>query len=398
MPTYPLPTLAPTVTVTGISAPSYNDVYQSLVAEFQSIYGSDIVLDSSSQDGQWLGVLAQAIYDCGQAAVQVFQGFSPTFAQGAGLSSLVKLTGITRGTPTHSTVAVSVGGHANATVVNGVVADDAGNLWNLPASVTIGSGGTVATTATAQDAGALSLGSGVSLTLNNPQLGWQTCVTTAAANAGLAVETDAELRARQYASTAIPSLGIRESIYSTVSNLSGVFSCTVYDNDTGSTDGNGVPAHSIAVVVGGGIVQDIVDAIGKTKPPGAQTYGTTSGSYTDQYGLVTPINFFALGLVPIFFAITVQRLTGFDSVNTPTAIQNALAAWLNKLRPGQSVYFSQAMAVAGLPDENGNPDPTFDITIFYMGTSASPTTSATIPMVFNQQAQGIPANAAITLV
>lgn len=398
MPTYPLPTLAPTVTLTGISAPSYNDVYQSLVAWFQSIYGSDIVIDSSSQDGQWLGVLAQVIYDCGQGAVAVFQAFSPTFAQGAGLSSLVKLTGITRGTPTHSAVATRVGGHANATISNGVVVDEAGNLWNLPTSVTIGSGGTTDTTATAQEAGALALGSGITLTINNPQLGWQTAVTTAAAVAGLAVETDAELRSRQYASTAIPALGIREAIFSTVSNLAGVFSCTVYDNDTGSTDGNGVPAHSIAVVVGGGTTQNIIDAIGETKPPGAQTYGTTSGTYTDQYGLTTPVNFFQLGLVPIYFAITVQMLTGFDTVNTPTKIQNALAAWLNLLTAGKAVYYSQALSVAGLPDAFGNPDPTYDITVFYMGTSASPTTSATIPMVFNQQAQGVAANVAITLI
>jgi len=397
MPTYPLPTLAPTVDGTGISAPSYNDIYLSLIASFQSIYGSDIYIAADSQDGQWIGVLAQAIYDSGQAAVAVFQAFSPTFAQGAGLSSLVKLTGITRGVPTNSTAPVNVVGQANATIVNGVAEDTAGNLWNLPTSVTIPSGGSISVTATAQTPGSIQAIVGAINTINNPQLGWQSVVNTAAATPGAAVETDAELRVRQYNSTAISALGIRESIFSVVSNLAGVTSCTVYDNDTGSTDSNGVPAHSIAVIVGGGTISDIVNAIGETKPPGAQTYGTTSGTYTDQYGLTTPINFFILADITVYYAVTVQPLAGFDSVNTPGLIQAALASYTNQLNIGEEVSYFQAISAAGLPDANGRPNNTFKLTALYLGTAASPSTITDIPITFNEQPQTVAANAAITV-
>lgn len=392
--TYPLSTLAPTVDGTGIIPVSYNDIYLSLVASFQAIYGSDIYVQPDSQDGQWLGVLAQAIYDCGQVAVQVFQSFSPTYAQGAGLSSLVKLTGITRGVPTNSTAPVTVVGQANATIINGVAEDTAGNLWNLPPSVTIPTGGSISVTATAQEAGAIQAITGAINAINNPQLGWQSVTNTAPATPGAPVESDAALRERQYNSTAISALGIRESIFSVISNLSGVTSCTVYDNDTGSTDGNGVPAHSIAVIVGGGTISDIVNAIGETKPPGAQTYGTTSGTYTDQYGLTTPINFFELASVPIYYAVTVQPLAGFDSVNTPGAIQAALAAFTNALNIGEDVYYSQGIAAASLFSTVGN---TFYITQFFLGTTAGPTTTTNIVIAFNQQAQGVAANAVITV-
>jgi len=392
--TYPLSTLAPTVDGTGIIPVSYNDIYLSLVASFQAIYGSDIYVQPDSQDGQWLGVLAQAIYDCGQVAVQVFQSFSPTYAQGAGLSSLVKLTGITRGVPTNSTAPVTVVGQANATIINGVAEDTAGNLWNLPPSVTIPTGGSISVTATAQEAGAIQAITGAINAINNPQLGWQSVTNTAPATPGAPVESDAALRERQYNSTAISALGIRESIFSVISNLSGVTSCTVYDNDTGSTDGNGVPAHSIAVIVGGGTISDIVNAIGETKPPGAQTYGTTSGTYTDQYGLTTPINFFELASVPIYYAVTVQPLAGFDSVNTPGAIQAALAAFTNALNIGEDVYYSQGIAAASLFSTVGD---TFYITQFFLGTTAGPTTTTNIVIAFNQQAQGVAANAVITV-
>lgn len=395
--TYPLPTLAPTVTGTGISAPSYNDCYLSLIASFQAIYGSDIYVSPDSQDGQWIGVLTQAIYDSGQAAVKVFQAFSPTYAQGAGLSSLVKLTGITRGVPTNSTATLTVVGNANAVIVNGVAQDTAGNLWNLPASVTIPTGGSIDVTVTAQKAGAIGAIAHSINAINNPQLGWQTVDNAAAAVAGSPVETDASLRVRQYKSTAISALGIRESIFSVVSNLPGVTSCTVEDNDTGTTNSDGVPAHSIAVIVGGGTIQDISNAIGETKPPGAQTYGTTSGTYTDIYGLTTPINFYVLAEVPIYYAVTIQPLAGFDAVNTPGLIQQALADFTNALDIGEDVYFSQAMAAAGLPDGAGRPNNTFYITTFFLGTAPAPVTTTNITIAFNAQAQGVKTNASITV-
>ncbi len=397
MATIPLATFAPTVDATGISAPSYSDIYATLVYRFQQIYGSDIYVSADSQDGQWLGILAQGYYDCGQAAVATFQAQNPTYAQGAGLSSLVKLTGITRGTPGNSTATVTVVGHANATIVDGVASDTAGNLWDLPASVTIPTGGSIDVTATAEKPGAIQAIAGAINAINNPQLGWQSVTNAAAAVPGAPVETDAALRQRQYKSTAISALGIRESIYSVVSNLTGVTSVTVYDNDTGSTDGNGIPAHSIAVIVGGGTISDIVDAIGETKPPGAQTYGTTSGTYTDQYGLTTPINFYILAVVPIYYAVTVQPLAGFDSVNTPTRIQKALAAYTNGLSIGDDVSYFQAISAAGLPDANGVPDNTFKLTALYLGTAAAPTGTADITIAFNQQAQGVAANATITV-
>ena len=59
-------------------------------------YGSDAVLTPDSQDGQLLAVFAQAIYDNGQALIAIYNSFSPATAQGAGLSSLVKINGLAR--------------------------------------------------------------------------------------------------------------------------------------------------------------------------------------------------------------------------------------------------------------------------------------------------------------
>ena len=155
MTTYPLPTLAPVVTATGISAPSYQDILLSLQASYANIYGSDIVWDASTQDYQWVAIQAAAINDTNQTIIATYNSFSPATAQGAALSSVVKVNGIAREVPSNSSVDLTVVGQAGTTITNGLVGDNL-NLntqWDLPASVVIPPGGSLLVTATCSVSG-----------------------------------------------------------------------------------------------------------------------------------------------------------------------------------------------------------------------------------------------------
>ena len=90
-----LTSIAPIVSATGISVPTYAQVLAYFTTQFQGIYGADVYLGNDSQDGQWLGVIAAAVNDTNNAAVAVYNSFSPATAQGASLSSNVKLNGLT---------------------------------------------------------------------------------------------------------------------------------------------------------------------------------------------------------------------------------------------------------------------------------------------------------------
>ncbi len=394
MTTYPLATLAPTISSAGIIAPVYSDIYQSLIAIFQGIYGADIYITPDSQDGQFLAAISSAINDSNQAMVAVVQGYTPTYSQGTALSAQVKINGLSRLAPTNSTAVGTVTGTVGTAISNGVVRDANGNLWNLPASVTIPTGGTIAVTVTAQTPGAVIAPAGSINTIYNPQLGWQSFVSTTDAVAGSPVETDAELRVRQSLSTGAPALGIKEAIYAAIGNISGVLRFTVYENDTETTDANGIPAHSISAVVDGGTVSAIAAAIYGRKPPGIQTYGTTSSVQTDQFGLQTTINYFVLQQVPIYFGITIKALTGYVST-TGTALMNALVAFVNSLAIGEDVYASQAQAVASfMRSPLGQ---TFYITAFTLGTAPSPVGTGNVAVAFNQAASCAATNIALTV-
>lgn len=393
MPTYPLATLAPTIDASGITAPTLSDIYQSLIASFQSIYGADIYIAPDSQDGQWLATLAQAIYDSNQAAIKLFQSFSPTYAQGNELSSLVKINGIKRQTATHSTATGNIVGVVGTVITNGVVKDSSGNLWNLPTTVTIPLAGTIAVTVTAQASGSLVIPAGQINQIYNPQYGWQSFTSTTDSIPGNPVENDAALRTRQSQSTALPALGIKAALFAAVGAVLGVTRYWIYENDTGVTDANGLPPHSITAVVQGGAVADIANAIWSKKPPGIQTNGTTSYTVYDQYGLPSVINYDVLTQTQIYFAVTIKALPGYVST-TGTALIAALVAFVNNLVIGEDVYTSQAQAAASLIGQAIGQ--TFYITSFTLGTAPAPVGTANIVIPYDSAAACATGNVVLT--
>lgn len=391
---YPLATLAPTINSAGISAPLYEDVYLSLIASFKSIYGDDIYITPDSQDGQWLAVLAQAIHESNQSAITCFLAFSPTYAQGAPLSSLVKLNGIARKSSSHSTAQGTVTGTVGTIISGGIVQDADNKLWSLPSPVTIPVGGSLSLTVTAQKEGSISATIGSITKIFNPQYGWQTFTNTSAAVVGAAVETDAALRTRQGQSVAIPALTIKGAITAAVANVAGVTRYITYENDTGSTDTNGIPAHSLSVVVLGGVSTDIAAAIALRKTPGAQTYGSTSVTVYDRYGLASTMNYFIMALVPIYFAVTIKALPGYVAT-TGAAIQQALADFVNGLDIGEDVYIAQASGVASLITLGIGQ--TFYITDIRQGLAASPTGTTNLVIAFNAAASCAVGNVGMTV-
>lgn len=329
-------TISAFVDSTGIHAPTYEEVLSALQDSYRSIYGADVYLGADSQDGQLLAVFAQAISDCNSAAVAVYNSFSPATAQGTGLSSVVKINGIQRHVPTHSTADVTLTGTVGTVISNGIIADANNNKWTLPVSVTIASGGTVTVTATAQDEGNVTAGANTITQIITPTLGWQSVTNAAAATPGAAVETDAALRVRQSVSTALPSETPLNGIISAVQNLDGVQELKSYENDTDSTDGNGIPAHSISLVVVGGDDDEIAQAIALKKNPGTGTYGTTTITVNNPSELPLDINFYRPTDVPIDVRITVKGLTGYVT-STGDVIKQAIVDYINGLSIGGGV-------------------------------------------------------------
>lgn len=388
MTTYPLPTLAAQVTAVGISAPSYADVVASLQASYRAIYGSDAYLEADSQDGQWIAVLAQAIHDVNQAAIATYNAYSPSTAQGVGLSSTVKINGLARLVASNSTAAVVVVGQVGTVITNGVVADTNDNKWNLPATVTIPLAGQITVTATAQELGAITAAAGTITKINTPTRGWQTVNNPADAIPGAPVESDATLRRRQAASTAQAAQTPMAGIYGALANLPGVTALAGYENDTGVTNSFGLPAHSISFVVEGGDVVQIAQTIAQKKNPGTGTYGTTSELILDTMGASVTVNFYQPTQVPLKAAITIKALAGYVS-STGTALQQAVANYMNSQGIGAGatdgtgkIYLWRVGAIAAMM--GSGLESTFDVTVVQIGKVSGALGTSDIAIAFNE--------------
>ena len=86
-------------------------------------------------------------------------------------------------------------------------------------------------------------------------------------------ETGASCRARIRHSLSGRSMGTADALLSAVKSVPVVKDAKLYINESDSTDANGIPAHSVAVVTRGGGTAALAQAIYDKKAPGIGTYG-----------------------------------------------------------------------------------------------------------------------------
>lgn len=368
--------LTPYIDGTGLHVPEYADIKSTLESAWRGIYGSDIYLEPDSQDGQLIAVFALALLDTYQAMEQVYQGFSPSTASGETLSRVVKINGIRRQAGSYSTADVTITGTAGTTITNGIVADVAGQKWDLPATVVIPSSGQIVVTATAQDEGEITAQAGQITKIMTPTRGWQTVINAAAATVGAATETDAALRLRQAYSVALPSATILEGTLGAVLSVDGVSKATIYENDTNTADANGIPAHSISVVAQGGSATDIARAIWLKKTPGCGTYGTTSEVITDSNGIATVINFYRPTITAVAVTVNITPEAGYLAA-TGEAIKAAVAQYINDLAIGADVSIARVTAAAITAG------PAYDVSSVTIGKVGDPQSAVNLGIPFN---------------
>lgn len=278
----------------GLQTATRQEILADLVSAFHDIYGNDVLLDSSTPDGQWLNILAQKGVDIRGLLMQLYNSFNPNNAQGAVLDQRCAINNVFRKAGTFTTVSVNIttdraislegvdGNYNNPDATGYTIQDNEGNRFVLVNSQSLAAGTTPCLFRSEV------MGSVVVLpeTITTPVtivLGVTSVINpTTAVSVGSDEETDAQLRLRRRQSVAISSFGYLNGLQATLLQLDGVNDAKVYENYTSSTDANGTPAHSIWVVMDGGSASDIANAIYSKKAPGCNMRGDI------EYTILTP--------------------------------------------------------------------------------------------------------------
>lgn len=256
------------VTYTGLTIQTLQEILDEIkngTADYPGmyqIYGPTINVEPNSPDGQMINIVAQAKLDMLEMIQQVFTGFDPDQAVGVVLDQRCAINGVFREAGTYTTTYVSVTTSQSLTLPGldtvpdapFTVSDAAGNQYFLVETYATGGSGTFSLQFRAANLGpvtpvanTINVISTITLgvtSVNNP--------TTANTVVGTNEESDYALRLRRRKAVALGSQGWMQGLYSALANIPGVSSSLILENVGNTTDANGIPGHSIWVLVDGG--------------------------------------------------------------------------------------------------------------------------------------------------
>lgn len=305
----------------GLVVQSLEEILTDLTKQFQNIYGYDINLEQNSPDGQWLNILAQEKKDILDLFTQYYNNLDVDRVVGIPQQILYKLNGLTIKAFTYSYVYVNVtttapinlqGLDENIEDADGTgytVTDTNGNRWILAESQSLAAGTHLLNFRSAELGGVTALPNTITVmetiiagvsSVNNPANNYIT------GNVG---ESDSEFRLRRNRSMSVPSQGFADSIQSQLLSLNNVSEAKVYQNRT-SSPVNGIPAHTIWVVVEGGNSQDIAQTIYANLPPGIPMKGDETVNITRPNGEIEAIQYDIPDAADLYINATIKLLGG----------------------------------------------------------------------------------------
>lgn len=376
----------PSIGPSGLQVPSYPAILADNLQSFLNIYGPNQYVAPDSAIYQLLSAISLKQADVNLALQLTYNQSSPQTAVGAGLDRQVKMNGLAREPFSFSSVLLTVIGTVGTVITNGFAQDQQGNLWALPTSVTI-VGGSVNVTAVCTTPGAISAEPGTVNIINTPTAGWTSVTNANAAVAGLPVEADSGLRARQARSVALPSTSPLASTIAAVLAAKGVIRVapgyptpggpgSSIENPTGGVDSWGNPPHSISIVAETTNTVTVANAIYAKKTIGCFTNGTTTVPIVDPVtGITENISFFLPTGTPIYVYVVLVGYGTTPTTSTAQIVQAALVAYLNALAIGETVSIG-ALYFEVMSSNLNIAAPNFGVQSLQIGLATASTTTS----------------------
>lgn len=409
--------------MSGYSAPAFgalttgfvpkltSDVLLDITTQAQLLVDPNIDLSPTEPVGQLVGVLAGSIAEVWEVLQTLYNSINPNAAEGVFLYGIGSITGTVPKAATFSKCICNAVVQANAVISAGLIANVAGqptNTWqllglcdanyNLLGPLVSPVNGTVLSLWQATTTGPVAAAAGQLTVVPSLPAGLSSITNPNSALLGSNKETDAAFRLRRDNELAAAGSESLDAIRAAVLEVSGITSCSVYENTSDVTDSSGRPPHSIEVVIwdvptpGPASNSSVAQAIWNNKPGGIQMYSATgdTGTATDSQGGTHGIVFTRVTSVPVYVSLTTVGAT------SAAAVQASIVAAAANLKPGSSVVRLQLMS-APIPDGFSPVTGCTDVTAFTLGLTASPTGTSNLTFSIRQFPYVQTANVVVTL-
>ncbi|MHC9164352.1 baseplate J/gp47 family protein [Pseudomonas aeruginosa] len=317
-----------------------DSILEELDGGFRAIYGNDIDLAPDSPDGQMLGLIAQIRADLEELGEAIYRALDPDHASGAWLEQRAAYAGLLRRRARYSYLrGVLLSGCPGAVLPAGAVVRDINQgRWQLIGETLLGGDGSARGDFRSLELGAFPLPADSPLTLETLAPGWSAARNRQPAEVGVEEETDAELRARFFRSRARPAQNSLDGMVAEILQLADVCEVVGLENTGNQADANGVPAHSLNLIVDGGDEQAIATVIFQRKTAGTGLRGDVEVTLADSQGIARRLRFDRPQVIACRALIEVRRDAEFSAVDG-AAIKSALAA--SDFGIGQDVQLSR---------------------------------------------------------
>lgn len=298
---------------TGITPTTLTEYQTRIQNIYKAAYGENIDLGSKSPQAQQIDNESLSMSQADDALVDASQAINIYRAYGNQLEGQASLLGINKRAATSTLVTVTLGGTPAIIIPSGSRArSDSGDLFETTEDLQLDVLGALSASMSAVETGPLEVLTGELTQIVDVIPGWETVINPSDGAVGTVVETDAEYRQRYFTELFTNAVSVLEAIVSQVSEQDNVIEVIGVENDTGSPiviQNITVDAHSVAIVVEGGIDEDIKDAIRLKKTGGTVTTGTTTVLDPPNQ----PINFFRVDFIDAEITITTTPGTNFPN-------------------------------------------------------------------------------------
>lgn len=329
---------------TGVINADTSDVLSDVQAEWQAALGTSLNLASSTPQGTMITSEVIARQGVMKNNAEVANQINPNISTGNFLSAVCALLGIDRGIDSYTVGSnILMSGSSGATIPAGSrVQTQAGAIFAVVSTVTIGTSGTVLAKIQSAAYGSIALATG-SLIIVDGSIGWGSAAVTSQSTvvAGTLALSDSKMKNVRGKRLATQGRGSVEAIQAAALKVSGVTSVKVIENNTGATGAvNGVTfslPNAVWVCVAGSFSKaDLAMALWLSHQGGCPwDYGTNSGTAVDSPS-GTLVNDPATGLgykvkytTPVMYDtyIKVTVAQGSSSADATVATQNAILAY-----------------------------------------------------------------------
>jgi uncharacterized phage protein gp47/JayE len=306
----------PTIDDSGVTPTTLEEYGILFASVFQSVFGLNFSVDPETPQGQVIGLTAFGLSQADDAFVNSAQSLDIYKASGNQLDGIMGALGVYRKLQTRTTVPVELTG-VPATLIPATsrARDTNGELFTLNTDIQLDGSGNGAGTMTAINYGAIVVGVGTLTQVVDTVPGWETVNNATAGTEGQDTQIDSQARNDYFVELFRNAVSPFDAVKAAVSEAENVIEVGGAENDQDTPDtfdGVVVGAHTIAIVVDGGVAEDIGAAIRLKKTAGTATQGTTAWADPPN----TDINFYYADDLFVTINVNITIGTGFPGNGT----------------------------------------------------------------------------------